>query len=168
MQFNLKSTFFLFVTMVIIYSCKSDDTKVNLETTQTLSKSIPGTWQITLMKVDIASYQTEGRDSTFEAREENWENQFQVKPFRIYFDKENKFHQTFRGRDNSLISEYYGVWSLKGDTLTMVQSDQTLEYKIQIEKGQIFMTSLMDWDGDQVEDDTYFSKQRRISARSVE
>ena len=120
------------------------------------------------MSVKIDSYQSVGKDSLFEAREETWENQFQVKPFRMFFDKDKKYHQTFRGRDNSLISEYFGIWKINGDTLTLTQSDQTLEYKIDLENGQIFMTSLMDWDGDQVEDDTYYAKQRLISKRSVE
>jgi len=154
--------------LITLLSCGSNEEEMKQKTSQELSNNLPGTWQITYMSVKIDTYQSSGKDSLFEAREETWENQFQVKPFRMYFDKENKYHQTFRGRDNSLISEYFGIWKLKGDTLTLVQSDQTLQYKIDIKNGQIFMTSLMDWDGDQVEDDTYYSKQRLISKRSVE
>ena len=154
--------------LLSLLSCGSNEEEQKQKASLELSNKIPGTWQITYMSVKIDTYQSTAKDSLFEAREETWENQFQVKPFRMYFDTENKYHQTFRGRDNSLISEYFGIWKLKGDTLTLVQSDQTLEYKIDIENGQIFMTSLMDWDGDQTEDDTYYSKQRLISKRSVE
>lgn len=158
---------FLFLLSTMFY-CSSDIKHENKTSTLALESKVPGTWQVTFMSVKIESYQRTGKDSLFEAREESWENQFQVKPFRMYFDKDHKYHQTFRGRDNSLISEYYGIWKLRGDTLTLTQSDQTLEYKIEIDKGQIFMTSLMDWDGDQTQDDTYYSKQRLISKRSVE
>lgn len=163
----LLNSLFIF-GLITLLSCGSNEEEMKQKTSQELSINLPGTWQITYMSVKIDTYQSAGKDSLFEAREETWENQFQVKPFRMYFDKENKYHQTFRGRDNSLISEYFGIWKLKGDTLTLVQSDQTLQYKIDMKNGQIFMTSLMDWDGDQVEDDTYYSKQRLISKRSVE
>jgi len=159
---------FYILTLLTLLSCGPSAEEKKKQTSQALTAQMPGTWQITYMSVNIDSYQTAGKDSLFEAREETWENQFQVKPFRMYFDKDQKYHQTFRGRDNSLISEYYGIWKLNGDTLTLTQSDQTLEYKITIENGQILMTSLMDWDGDQSEDDTYFAKERLISKRSVE
>lgn len=158
----------IYFGLLTILSCGVNEEEMKQKKSLELSNKIPGTWQITYMSVKIDTYQASSKDSLFEAREETWENQFQVKPFRMYFDKENKYHQTFRGRDNSLISEYFGIWKLKGDTLTLVQSDQTLEYKVDIENGQILMTSLMDWDGDQSEDDTYYSKQRLISKRSVE
>lgn len=156
------------LTLLTLLGCGPSAEEQKQQNSQVLSEKLPGTWQITYMSVNIDSYQSVGRDSLFEAREETWENQFQVKPFRMFFDKDKKYHQTFRGRDNSLISEYFGIWKINGDTLTLTQTEQTLEYKIKIENGQIFMTSLMDWDGDQVEDDTYYAKQRIISKRSVE
>lgn len=156
------------LTLLTLLGCGPTAEEKKQQNSQVLSEKLPGTWQITYMSVNIDSYQSVGRDSLFEAREETWENQFQVKPFRMFFDKDKKYHQTFRGRDNSLISEYFGIWKINGDTLTLTQTEQTLEYKIKIENGQIFMTSLMDWDGDQVEDDTYYAKQRLISKRSVE
>jgi hypothetical protein len=159
---------FYTLALLTFLGCGPSAEEKKQQNSQVLSEQIPGTWQITYMSVNIASYQSVGRDSLFEAREETWENQFQVKPFRMFFDKDKKYHQTFRGRDNSLISEYFGIWKINGDTLTLTQSEQTLEYKIDIENGQIFMTSLMDWDGDQAEDDTYYAKQRLISKRSVE
>jgi len=156
------------IVILTMLGCGPDEVELMKKKSEEISSKIPGTWQITYLSVKIDSYQSTTKDSLFEAREETWENQFQVKPFRIYFDKENKYHQTFRGRDNSLISEYFGIWKLKGDTLTLTQADQTLEYKIDLQKGQIMMTSLMDWDVDQIEDDTYYCKQRLISKRSVE
>ena len=159
---------FYILALLTLLGCGPSTEEKNQQNAQVLTEQIPGTWQITYMSVKIESYQSVGKDSLFEAREESWENQFQVKPFRMFFDKDKKYHQTFRGRDNSLISEYFGIWKINGDTLTLTQSDQTLEYKIDIDNGQVFMTSLMDWDGDQVEDDTYYAKQRLISKRSVE
>lgn len=161
------NSFFTFFLLGLL-SCGLSEEEKKTASTKGLSNALSGTWQITYMRVGINTYQGTKKDSIFEAREETWENQFQVKPFRMFFDKDNKYHQTFRGRDNSLISEYFGIWKLRGDTLTLVQSDQTLEYKVEINKGQIFMTSLMDWDGDQSVDDIYYSKQRLISKRSVE
>lgn len=161
------NSFFTLILLSLL-SCGPSEEEKKATSTQKLSNALPGTWQITYMRVGINTYQATKKDSLFEAREETWENQFQVKPFRMFFDRDKKYHQTFRGRDNSLISEYYGIWKLKGDTLTLMQSDQTLEYKVEINQGQIFMTSLMDWDGDQTEDDIYYSRQRLISKRSVE
>jgi len=159
---------FYTLALLTFLGCGPNAEEKKQQSSHVLSEQIPGTWQITYMSVNIESYKSVGRDSLFEAREETWENQFQVKPFRMFFDKDKKYHQTFRGRDNSLISEYFGIWKINGDTLTLTQSEQTLEYKIDIKNGQIFMTSLMDWDGDQAEDDTYYAKQRLISKRSVE
>jgi hypothetical protein len=165
---KLTASSFFIIPLLTLLGCGPSAEEKKQETLQALNAQIPGTWQITYMRVNMDSFQSTAKDSIFEAREETWENQFQIKPFRMYFDKDKKYHQTFRGRDNSLISEYYGIWKLTSDTLTLIQSDQTLEYKIVIEDGQILMTSLIDWDGDRVEDDTYYAKQRLISKRSVE
>ena len=87
--------------LLTILSCGSNEEEMKQKKSQELSNKIPGTWQITYMSVKIDSYQASSKDSLFEAREESWENQFQVKPFRMYFDKGNKYHQTFRSEEHT-------------------------------------------------------------------
>jgi len=163
----MQRSLILFLPLVMM-GCGPNEEEILKETNRKLTESLPGTWQVTYLRVDIDSYQGGGRDSIFEAREESWETQFQVKPFRLFFARDEKFHQTFRGRENTLLGEYFGVWKLRGDTLNMVQSDQDVDYKIEIGKGQLQMIGLMDWDKDGNNDDTYYTRNRLISKRSVE
>ena len=84
---------FYTLALLTFLGCGPNAEEKKQQSSQVLSEQIPGTWQITYMSVNIESYQSVGRDSLFEAREETWENQFQVKPFRMFFDKDKKYHQ---------------------------------------------------------------------------
>lgn len=129
-----------------------------------LREVIPGTWEGVSMKVNV--YSANGiADSSFvfQVNDGDWENLFSVLPPRTYFERNNKYRIEYRDRRDSVMSTSRGIWNVMGDTLMMIEPDQTQQYQVRYDKGMLFFIGQRDWDEDGVEDDAYQEVKRRVS-----
>jgi hypothetical protein len=129
-----------------------------------LSQILPGTWENVSMKVNVYSANNVADSSyVFQINDGDWENLFTVLPPRTYFETDNKYRIEYRDRRDSIISTSRGVWNVMGDTLMMIEKDQTMQGKIKYDKGLLYFIGLRDWDEDGQEDDAYLEVKRRVS-----
>lgn len=155
----------LFLAMLVLAACQSES-KVEEAKPETLdlAKTLPGTWELVSIKVNVNSY--ENTDSSFvqEITEEQWEKTFYVKPARTYYELDNKYRRAHLDMNEQVMSEARGMWNVFNDTLMMIEPDATYQYIVsQQPNGLLQFSALLDWDSDGQEDDQYLGVQRYIS-----
>ncbi len=152
-------------SLSILLSCQNDqDSNPSENSTTALAKEdLVGTWETKYFKVMVIT--ADGADSTyiFEVSEEYWEDRFQVKPVRTYFEPDNTYRTEYRGLNDSLVSVTRGMYNVFGDTLMLIEPEATYQYRVLLKEGQAHWRATIDWDGDGVEDDEYYSIQRRVA-----
>ncbi|MEO0341282.1 MAG: hypothetical protein AAF242_18990 [Bacteroidota bacterium] len=127
-----------------------------------------GTWEAKYLKVQGASYQGSDSAFVFEVNEGEWEKNYRVRPFRTFFGQDSTYRTVRRGLRGDYIGEDRGLWRNFGDTLMLLQSNATLQYKIRIIDGQAHWIGLVDWDLDGLEDDSYYAIMRKVAKTSAE
>jgi hypothetical protein len=157
----------LFLALFLLSSCGdapeiSEDTAAQEQSA--LTEILPGTWENVSMKVNVYSADNVPDSSyIFQVNDGDWENLFRVLPPRTYFEADNKYRIEYRDRRDSIISTSRGIWNVIGDTLMMIEEEQTMQGKIKYDKGLLYFIGLRDWDEDGQEDDAYLEVKRRVS-----
>lgn len=165
---NISYLGLVLLALISLQACRNAPDNVD-ETTTTaaasaLTEILPGTWESVSMKVNVYSADSIP-DSTyvFQINDGDWESVFTVQPPRTYFESDNKYRIEYRDRRDSIISVSRGIWNVIGDTLMMIEEDQTMQGKIKYDKGLLYFIGLRDWDEDGMEDDAYLEVKRRVS-----
>lgn len=160
---KMKAYLITFFFLAILFACTTKNSESVEETpTQDLTTALLGTWEAKYFKVEIDSYQGQDSSFVFEVSEETWERVYSVKPFRTYFAADSTFRTTRRSPNNTLIGEDRGLWRTFGDTLMLLEPNNTSQYKVIIDKGQAEWAGLIDWDLDGAEDDVYYATYRYV------
>lgn len=147
--------FFIMMLSLFAMSCgREKATQLDLQT------HLPGLWEAELLKVKVNTANNTDSTYTFEANADNWIQQFQVKPFRTYYQEDNKYRIEHRMLNDSLLNMSRGIWNVFGDTLIRIESNATYQYIVKLEPGRLEYHALVDWDGDGQEDDEYLEVQR--------
>lgn len=129
-----------------------------------LAEVLPGTWENVSLKVNVYSADNTADSSyIFQINDGDWVTLFNVLPPRTYFEANNRYRIEYRDRRDSIMSVSRGVWNVMGDTLMMIEENQTLQGKIKYDKGMLFFIGLRDWDEDGAADDAYQDVKRRVS-----
>jgi hypothetical protein len=151
---------------LFLVSCGSDDNRSVAESPPTLTREdLVGTWEQTSLKI---TYNQElGIDdsvSVFEVDEGEWLRILSVPPVRTMFYGDSTFQHLFRDINGDMMDQQRGLWNLIGDTLILITPDATYVYDIEVgNNGKSQYQSILDWDGDGVEDDGYEATHRLIS-----
>jgi len=128
-----------------------------------LAGALPGTWEAVSIRVDIPTVDSTAVDSVFEVSEEYWVKKYTLRPFITVFQPDKKYRQEFRNNQDSLINEVKGIWNVFGDTLMLIEPNASYTYEVELARGLMTFSALMDWDADGQVDDTYKGVHRRIS-----
>lgn len=166
-NFNIRFCTILF-TVVLLTACQNAPDNVDEDTASDTQSSLagilPGTWENVSLKVNVYSADNVPDSSyVFRINDGDWESLFTVLPPRTYFESNNKYRIEYRDRRDSIISVSRGIWNVMGDTLMMIEEDQTIQGKIKYDKGLLYYIGLRDWDEDGQEDDAYQEVKRRVS-----
>ena len=147
----------LFLTLLILAACGKEEKKQ-----EDLASYLPGVWEVSLLQVTVNSAQNDPDSSyVFEANKDNWVDQFQVKPFRTFYESDNKYRIEYRTVYDSLLNMSRGIYNVFGDTLMRIEPNGTYQYIVKRpQPGIMEYRSTIDWDGDGNEDDDYLEVQR--------
>lgn len=160
---KMKAILFAVFLLAFTFSCTEDSNNASAETpTRDLTQALQGTWEAKYLKIEVDSYQGQDSSFVFEVSEETWEQEYSVKPFRTFFAADSTFRTTRRSINNNLIGEDRGLWRTFGDTLMLLQPNNTSQYKVVLDKGQAEWAGVIDWDLDGVEDDVYYATYRYV------
>lgn len=151
------SMLLLFAVLLILSACAKEEKKQD-----NLAAFLPGVWEVSLLQVKVNSVNNNPDSSyTFEANKDNWVAQFQVKPFRTFYESDNKYRIEYRTVYDSLLNMSRGIYNVFGDTLMRIEPNGTYQYIVKRpQPGILEYRSLIDWDGDGKEDDDYLEVQR--------
>lgn len=162
----MKNLLCLVFSLLILAACQQEKaSNTNNEVPPLdLAKTLPGTWELVSIKVNVNTY--ENTDSSFiqEITEEQWEKVFYVKPARTYFELDNKYRRAHLDMNEQIMSETRGMWNVFNDTLMMIEPDATYQYIVMAQpNGLLQFSARLDWDSDGQDDDEYLGVQRYIS-----
>jgi len=154
--------------LLLLVACQAEQSADATTEKVEWSKRLPGTWEVKYIRVEVESFEDTDSSYVFEIDENNWQKMYSIKPYRTYYSPDSTFRRLYRGLNEQPVSENRGLWNIFGDTLMMIQPNETLQYKIALEQGDLHMTGLVDWDKDGSEDDVYYSVQRYVGMGSNE
>lgn len=157
--------FFLLVLSTILWSaCQNTDTPQEEEKAINVEALIPGTWEAVSMYVEVNSVNGEvDSNYIFRINDGDWTGLYNVQPPLTFFEKDHKYRVEFRDKRDSIMDMSRGIWNVVGDTLMMIERNNTFQYKVSEDKGLIFFRGFRDWDEDGAEDDNYIEVKRRVS-----
>ncbi len=128
--------------------------------------SLIGTWQNTLLKVELKSYQgVAGKDSSFVITQQNWEDMLKMKPIKTNYSADSTWQSTYFDLSGKATSVTSGKWWQSGDTLwahTQIPKDELNFYLCQVKDNKATFKTTIDWDGDGVADDLYYGEQELV------
>lgn len=154
-----------FLSLGLLFSaCQQESTSSTSESdTVDLKTELRGTWQT--FQVNIAVNSADGKDTfrTESLTQEVWEKGYGMEPPIYYFQADQKFRLVHRSLQGEIFDERRGIWNTFGDTLVLIEPDNTVQYKVRIGNGKATFRNFRDWDGDGAEDDEYQGLQRQIS-----
>ena len=130
-----------------------------------LHKKLVGEWRNVYVKIKINNPEA-GKSVIMEADSTNWEEKLDIKPIRTFFKEDGTYYSEFRDIKDSITGSPSGLWSLKGDTISMTQNKQggtVTKMRLRIAKDKATFSGMIDFQGDGKADDEYFGIQRRFS-----
>ena len=131
-----------------------------------LSQQIIGEWQNTYLKVEMPTSNNTRSLEVLEVTPQNWEKKMKIQPIRTIFNKNRTYHSEHRNLKGTLIYNPAGIWSIKGDTITMMDTypiqGKCFKYKIAINGDCVEFWGKEDFDADGVKDDMYYGKQKKL------
>ena len=152
------------LSAIFLPGCQGEASKADTtEKQRPLNELLPGTWETISIRVEVNT--TENTDSSyiFEVKEEEWASRLGSRPILFYFQPDNKYRQEFVALNDEVMSTARGIWNTFGDTLMLIEPNATYQYQVAIGKGLAEFRTMLDWDGDGQEDDSYSAVHRQVS-----
>lgn len=128
-----------------------------------LSEVLPGAWESVSIRVEVNTAENTDSSYVFEVKEEEWAERLATRPIRLYFSPDNKYRQEFIALNGDNLSTTKGLWNTFGDTLMLIEPNATYQYEVSAGKGLAEFRTMMDWDGDGEDDDSYLAIHRQVS-----
>ena len=149
-----------FITMlclIIISSCKPEIESNNHETK---SDQIIGIWDSKYMYVVQETLDGSTTSRILNVTPEDYEQVLGLRTVRAYFNEDESYFGEYIGVDGNVVKSDSGKWAIKGDTINISQFDPSgsmkiINYHFEIRGDTAIFNSLLDYDGDGAEDDTF-------------
>lgn len=144
-------------------ACQSNPSTSEVQNTPLDLKTVlPGTWETIAFQVNINTFQN--TDSTFvmEVKSGEWEAKMQMRPILTEYAVDNRYYIIYNSLKDSLLRTDRGIWNVFGDTLMLISPEATYQYEVLKKDSHLELRSVLDWDGDGVEDDEYIGIQKFI------
>ena len=135
---------------------------------ESLRKQLIGEWRNVYVKIRMNIYDKNAQPMIAEADSSNWETRLQMKPIRTYFKEDNTYYSEYRNLKDSVMRIASGTWSIKDDSLTMLQTKpeaSTLKLQVSIKNKHATFSGIIDFAGDGKRDDDYYGIQKKYSAK---
>ncbi|NRB53882.1 MAG: hypothetical protein HRU41_39905 [Saprospiraceae bacterium] len=161
----IKQIGFLLLSVILLSSCQTEPKGQEAEAeTLDLAKTLPGTWEMVSLRVQVNSFENKDSSYVLNIQEEEWDKVYFVQPVKTYYELDNKYRRTYFNVNGEVVSEDRGMWNTFNDTLMMIEPNVTYQYIIsQQPSGLLQFSAILDWDSDGQEDDEYLGVQRYVS-----
>lgn len=132
-----------------------------------LKQQLIGEWRNIALRIK-RNIHDKVQPAIVEADSANWETKLGIKPIRTHFKTDGSYYSEYFNLKDSLIRLASGTWTIKNDSLTMIQlfPDKGIEkVHLTIRNNVATFTGIIDFDGNGKLDDDYFGMQRKFSAK---
>jgi len=133
------------------------------KTVRDLRSQLIGEWRNVYVKV---SMHTKDKPAVItEADSSNWEKRLGIKPIRTHFLEDGTYYSEYRNLKDSVVRRPTGTWSLKGDSLSMIQltpEKSVLKLHLTITNDHATFHGMIDFDGERINNDEYFGVQKKF------
>ncbi|GAB2984245.1 hypothetical protein GCM10027049_22410 [Mucilaginibacter puniceus] len=132
-----------------------------------LKQQLIGEWRNIALRIK-RNINDKVKPAVVEADSTNWETKLGIKPIRTHFKNDGSYYSEYFNLKDSLIRRTSGTWSIKNDSLTMVQllpDKSNTKLHVSINNNVATFTGIIDFDGNGKLDDDYFGKQKKFSAK---
>src|SRR5215216_5492135 len=121
----------------ILLSCTAKKTEIK----PSLSQQLAGEWQTVSFRVEMPPASGSGTLKVLDVNPQNWEEKMKLQPIRTFFNSNRVYSSEHRNLKGEVIFNPKGIWSLKGDTLIMMDTKPTkgkcCKYKIAIQGNEM-------------------------------
>ncbi|MCR8557872.1 hypothetical protein KXD93_09480 [Mucilaginibacter sp. BJC16-A38] len=128
-----------------------------------LTSQLIGEWRNVYVKITL--HNKTKPVQTMEADSTNWEARLGIKPIRTHFMEDGTYYSEYRNGKDSILRRPSGMWSIKGDSLTITQlkpDKSVLKVQVKISNDHATFSGLIDFDGEGVWNDEYFGIQKKF------
>lgn len=164
---KVKSSILLIASISLICFITISSFSKNSFYQTSLEKQIIGEWRNIALRIK-RNINDNVRPAIVEADSTNWETKLGIKPIRTHFKTDGSYYSEYFNRKDSLIRRASGTWSIKKDSLTMIQllpDKGTEKVHLTIRNNVATFTGIIDFDGNGKLDDDYFGMQKKFSAK---
>ena len=156
--------FIIMLCLIIISSCNPEVESKNHETK---SDQIIGIWDSKFMYVIQETVDGSTTSRILNVTPQDYEQVLGLQTARAYFNEDESYFRAYIGLDGNEIKSDSGKWAVTGDTITISQFDPSgnmkiIKYHLEIRGDTAIFNSLMDYDGDGEEDDTFRGTSVRV------
>jgi len=149
--------------IALLAGCASDIT-IAPGSSKPLDKRLFGEWRNESMRVECPTYK--GTDSTYvlDVPAGQWEAKMRMKPIRTTYGADGNYVSEYRTLTDSVFIRRQGSWTANGNRLILRETmPDTREYinEYTFSGKKATFTSMLDFDGDGRNDDSYKGVQRK-------
>lgn len=171
MKLPILTTSITLVLLGSLFSCSNSVTPVDAPNDASTTDEIPlyiGVWEAS--EVTVGINESGVRVSDINTTRDTWAEDFEMKPYILDIKEDGSYVSTFFDLEDSVICQFTGYWSVKGDLMTIHQISpfkDTLQSRIlELDENTMKLESKIAWGKNfgkgMIKDDDYTVIQRRI------
>ena len=151
--------------LILIGSCTPEgESKIH----ETKSGQIIGIWESRFLYVIQQTVDGSTTSRILNVTPEDYEQVLGLRTVRAYFNEDDSYFGEYIDVDGNVVKSDSGKWAISGDTITISQFDPSgsmkiINYHLEIRGDTAVFNSLLDYDGDGAEDDTFRSTSVRVN-----
>lgn len=131
------------------------------------SDQIIGIWESKFMYVIQETVDGSTTSRILNVTPEDYEQVLELQTVRAFFNEDESYFREYIGVDGNVVKIDSGKWVITGDTITISLfsssgSIKIINYHLEIRGDTAIFNSLMDYDGDGAEDDTFRGTSVRV------
>ncbi len=131
------------------------------------SNQIIGIWESKFMYVIQETVDGSTTSRILNVTPEDYEQVLELQTVRAFFNEDESYFREYIGVDGNVVKIDSGKWVITGDTITISLFDPSgsiniINYHFEIRGDTAIFNSLMDYDGDGAEDDTFRGTSVRV------
>jgi len=142
------------------FSCQT--TRATAEKKVALESKIVGNWEHVSLEVNLPTFNNSDTTEMLVVGKGQWESKLGQRPMKSVFRANNTYELQYYTITDSLFQVDRGVWNSFGDTLMMIEPNNTYQYVVRMKDKYAEFKALVDFDGDGKEDDSYSSIQMKV------
>ncbi len=158
----MRYIFTLLALLTLLFACENNENPSSEAGNPLLSDQLLGTWENTDVVVEMPTYLGGDTTATDQISENDWIQRYGAQPTRTVYTEDHKFVRLHRLAGGAETNRTNGLWNENGDTLIIIEPNETTHYHAAFNGNRLTLTGKVDWDQDGERDDVYRGEFRLV------